>query len=90
MRVEKIEYSKDFIEQYKKLPEITQRKAIKSEKLFRENPFHPSLRLHRLKGRLIGLWSISFSRQYRIIFLQEDDGSILFISIGTHDLYGAL
>ena len=34
--------------------------------LLEVNPFHPSLRLHKLKGRLNELHSISLNMQYRI------------------------
>ena len=61
--------------------------AIEKEKIFRENPFHPSLRLHELKGNLNGLWSISVNLKYRIIFKYMKNGDILFISIGKHDIY---
>lgn len=90
MTVDKIYYSSDFIFQYKRLSELIQKKAIKTEILFRNNPLHPSLRLHQLQGKLNGLWSISLSQNYRIIFSCGNDGAILFISIGKHDLYKAL
>jgi mRNA-degrading endonuclease YafQ of YafQ-DinJ toxin-antitoxin module len=90
MTVGRIYYGDDFIVQYKRLPEYIQKKAIKCELLFRNNPLHPSLRLHQLKGGLLGLWSLSISAQHRIIFSREEDGGILFISIGKHDLYKAL
>ncbi|OGC82237.1 MAG: hypothetical protein A2V81_00580 [Candidatus Abawacabacteria bacterium RBG_16_42_10] len=64
-----------------------QEKAIKAEKLFRSNPFHPSLRLHKLKGKLFGLWSISIDRRNRIVFKPLNDGVILFVSIGAHSIY---
>lgn len=87
MQVKAIHYNKDFETQFLAIPQIIQRKACKAEKLFRDNPFHPSIRLHKLKGKLNGLWSISIDRKYRIIFKPLDDGIILFISIGTHAIY---
>lgn len=87
MKVSTIHFNKDFSDQFKSLPALIQKKAIKQEQLFRENPFHPSLRLHKLKGKLDGLWSISLDRKHRIIFDVLGDGDILFISIGTHSIY---
>jgi len=55
--------------------------------LFKENPFHLSLRLHKLKGKLEGLWSISIDMKHRIIFKSLEDGVILFVSIGMHAIY---
>jgi mRNA-degrading endonuclease YafQ of YafQ-DinJ toxin-antitoxin module len=50
------------------------------------NPFHPSLRLHRLSGSLSDLHSISINISYRITleFLIED-GKIILVNVGSHD-----
>jgi len=61
--------------------------AIKKEKFFIENILHPSLRLHELHGKFKGLWSISINTNYRIIFKRMENGDILFISVGKHDIY---
>ncbi|MEI6379124.1 MAG: type II toxin-antitoxin system mRNA interferase toxin, RelE/StbE family [Candidatus Falkowbacteria bacterium] len=87
MMVGKILYSSDFIKQLKKLPKRIIVLAVSKEKIFRANPLHTSLRLHQLQGRLIGLWSLSISGSYRIIFERQDNGDILFVSIGKHDIY---
>lgn len=80
-------YSSGFVKQFQNLPESVQKTAIKKEALFQENPIHPSLRLHSLKGKLLGLYSISITMNYRIIFKRQSNGDIIFISIGKHDLY---
>jgi len=50
------------------------------------NPFHPSLRLHRLNGRLQELHSVSIDMQYRItIEFYIENHRIIPIHIGTHD-----
>jgi len=36
--------------------------------LFADDPFHPSLKTHPLSGILKGLWSLSLSREHRLIF----------------------
>ena len=68
MQVKEIHYNDEFKSQFLKLPKSIHKKACKKEALFRENPFHPSLRLHKLKGKLDGLWSISIDMKHRIIF----------------------
>ncbi|MBE1424083.1 mRNA-degrading endonuclease YafQ of YafQ-DinJ toxin-antitoxin module [Desulfomicrobium macestii] len=58
--------------------------------LMEANPFHPSLRIHPLQGRLAGLHSISITMSYRLTieFLIEDK-EIIPVNIGTHDqVYG--
>jgi len=87
MIIKKIHYDSGFEEQFLGLPKDIQKKAIKAEKLFRKNPFYPSLRLHKLHGKLKGLWSISLDMKYRIIFKVMDDGVILFVSVGIHAIY---
>ncbi|MDA1060237.1 MAG: type II toxin-antitoxin system RelE/ParE family toxin [bacterium] len=87
MQVKEIHYNGSFEAQFLNLPKFIQKKACKCEQLFRENAFHPSLRLHKLKGKLDGLWSISIDMKYRIIFKPMNDGVILFVSIGLHAIY---
>lgn len=50
------------------------------------DPYHPSLRLHKLKGNLQEYYSVSINMQYRIMidFIIQDDKVIL-INIGNHD-----
>ncbi len=50
------------------------------------NPFHPSLRLHKLKGRLHGLHSISINLRYRItLTLLFKKDQIVLVDLGSHD-----
>jgi proteic killer suppression protein len=58
----------------------------KTVKLLEANPFHPSLRLHKLQGRLSELHSVSISMVYRIsIFFIIEKDQIIPVDIGTHD-----
>ncbi|MCX5810138.1 MAG: plasmid stabilization protein [Proteobacteria bacterium] len=58
----------------------------KTLKLLEINPFHPSLRLHKLQGRLSNLHSVSISISYRIsIFFIIEDNQIVPIDIGSHE-----
>jgi toxin HigB-1 len=54
--------------------------------LLEANPSHPSLRLHKLKGNLSDLYSVSLNLKYRILldFIIKDD-QIILINIGDHD-----
>ena len=87
MIVKEVHYSKKFIKELKKLPKEIIDIAIKKEIIFRDNPLHPSLRLHELHGKFKGIWSISLTQNFRIIFERMSNGDILFISIGKHDIY---
>lgn len=83
----KIEYSSNFVKQFKKLTPQIQKQAIKAEKLFKKDPFSPKLKTHKLSGRLEGLWAFSINYSDRIIFEFMGKGKILFHKIGSHDIY---
>lgn len=80
-------YSNKFRKELRVLPDDIIELALRKEELFRDNPLHPSLRLHQLQGKLLGLYSLSLSGNYRIIFERQKNGDIFFVSIGSHDIY---
>ncbi|MBD2447370.1 type II toxin-antitoxin system mRNA interferase toxin, RelE/StbE family [Nostoc sp. FACHB-152] len=54
------------------------------------DPFAPSLKSHKLKGYLEGLWACWVEYDCRIIYTfqpntDEDEDMIVLIDIGTHD-----
>jgi len=54
--------------------------------LLKENPQHPSLRLHLLKGQLQDVHSVSINMSYRITLeLLIIEKEIILINIGSHD-----
>ena len=59
---------------------------LKTLQLLEAQPYHPSLRLHALHGKLEGLHSVSINLSYRITieFLIENDRIVL-VNIGDHD-----
>lgn len=52
--------------------------------LFIKDPRHKSLRVHKLSGKLQNMWSISITRDMRMVYLQDGDEAHFF-DIGTHD-----
>ncbi|NEP55455.1 MAG: type II toxin-antitoxin system mRNA interferase toxin, RelE/StbE family [Symploca sp. SIO2G7] len=55
-----------------------------------EDPFHPSLHTHKLKGDLSNTWSCSIDYSYRILFEfidnpEEQEEAILLLNLGSHD-----
>ena len=59
---------------------------LKTLQLLEADPFHPSLRLHALRGRLEGLHSVSINLSYRITLeLLLTDAEIMPVNIGSHD-----
>ena len=58
----------------------------KTLKLLEIDPFHPSLRLHRLRGRLSELHSVSINISYRITLeLVLQGHEIVPVDVGSHD-----
>jgi mRNA-degrading endonuclease YafQ of YafQ-DinJ toxin-antitoxin module len=87
-------YDLIFTAQYEKLekrflkqhPEMMGR-YHKTLLLLEQNPLHPSLRLHALKGRLKGLHSALINMQYRITLeLEIRDKEIVLINVGAHGM----
>jgi proteic killer suppression protein len=66
-------------------PEMFERYG-KAMKVLEIDPFHPSLRLHKLKGALREYWSVSMNLEYRVVIdFIVTDAEIIPIDIGTHD-----
>ena len=80
-------YSQRFKKQHAQLSDDVKIQAVKAVRLFQKNVLHPSLRLHKLSGKLRGLWSISLDRKNRIIIRPMENNTYLFISIGPHAIY---
>lgn len=79
-----VRYTPEFKLRYQELPLPIQKKAERRERLFRSNPFHPSLQTEKLKPKEKEYWSFRIDQNYRIIFRFADDGSILFVTCGHH------
>ena len=82
-----------FTEQYnrraarflKRHPEVREQYR-KTLLLLQANPHHPSLRLHALAGKFIGLHSVSINLSYRItIDFIIRERQIVPINVGDHD-----
>lgn len=87
--VYKLVYPESYLKRAKKFlqkhPEI-HNQYRKTLELLEINPQHPSLRLHRLQGRLQGLSSVSINISYRIVLeIEIREQEILLVDIGSHD-----
>lgn len=83
----RVEYSPTFLKHAEQLPAKIVKLAERKEQLFRADPFHPSLETHKLHGKDRDLWAFSINRKYRIKFLFLADDRVLFLDVGTHDIY---
>jgi len=83
----KIYYTHKFLSSYKKLPKLIKTEAERKEKIFREDPFDPILKTHKLTGKFKSFWSFSIDRKHRIIFEFSDKKEVVFHIAGTHQIY---
>lgn len=87
----KLIFTESYLKREKKFlkrhPELVERYK-KILRLLEVNPNHPSLRLHKLKGKLADKYSVSITMSYRIIltFSVTEEGIVL-IDIGSHEIY---
>ncbi|MGF1938766.1 MAG: type II toxin-antitoxin system YafQ family toxin [Nostoc sp. ChiQUE02] len=86
-------WSAGFVRKFKRL--IRKNPQLRSQvekvlQLLTEDPFDSSLRTHKLKGDLDGVWSCSIDYDNRILFefvTNSDSGEedILLLTVGSHD-----
>lgn len=76
-----------FQKSYRRLPKGIQAEARRKEIVFRQNPFDPRLKTHKLHGAEREAWAFSITHCYRIKFLFLEAGGALFLDVGTHDIY---
>ena len=79
------EYKKRLKKFFKRHPDMIKRYA-KAITILEIDPFHPSLRLHKLKGNLQEYHSVSINMEYRVVieFIVKNN-EIIPIDIGSHD-----
>jgi len=71
----------------KKIPENVVRQFKTKEMIIKKNPFASSLKTHRLRGKLSKYYSFSINYQYRVLFEFLDEKTVVFINVGTHEIY---
>jgi addiction module RelE/StbE family toxin len=82
-------FKREFKAIIRRRPELKQRIEDRL-RVLANDPFDPSLRTHKLKGKLAGSWSCTVEYDCRIVFdfvKNENSGEeeILLIDIGSHD-----
>jgi addiction module RelE/StbE family toxin len=85
----KFRYLASFKKQYKKLPKPFQKRFDERLALFAEDPTDPRLRVHPLKGKFAGYWSMNVNGDLRALYRHDGDEIVIFALLGTHsELYG--
>jgi addiction module RelE/StbE family toxin len=83
----RIDLSSSFLKAYRKLSIEVLDQFESKQNIFLNNPFHFSLKTHKLSGKMSGYYAFSINYKYRVIFRYIDKNFILFLDIGTHDIY---
>ena len=83
----KIKISSLFEKHYKKLPQNIKAQAKGKEEIFRNNPFNPILKTHKLSGKEKECWAFWINYSYRVKFIFINSEEILFLDVGTHEIY---
>jgi len=86
MKISNIYYHPQFRKSFFRLPKDIKRKTKERVKIFRRDPFRPTLDTHKLHGKLKDKWSFCVKGQYRILFI-FDNNDVIFLDIGPHDIY---
>ena len=76
-----------FVKNWSRLDSQTQKSVVGKIDLFLENPYLPSLKTHKLSGKLNDFWSFSVSYSLRILFQFSKNSIVEFIDIGGHEIY---
>jgi mRNA-degrading endonuclease RelE of RelBE toxin-antitoxin system len=79
---------KSYWKAYNILPEEIRKKAEKKFELWKENPFHPSLRFKCVNAEE-NIWSVRISPAYRALGVKTGN-TIIWFWIGDHDRYEQL
>lgn len=77
--------TEEFRKRYRDLPTVIQKKAEKQERLFRHNPYHPSLHTEKLEPKGKQVWSFRIDKNYRIFFRFINGNKVLFLTVGPHN-----
>lgn len=86
-KISKSRTTENFEKQFHGLEQTIQKIAARKILLFENNPSHPGLNTHKLKGALDQLWAFSVNEKYRVLFKFLKDNEVVYYDIDTHDIY---
>ena len=77
---------------YKRLVRQNPQLRVPIEETLRQlaiDPFHPTMKTHKLSGEFDAIWSASINYSYRILFkftiVEKSENAILLLNLGNHD-----
>jgi len=78
--------SKRFVKNWSKLNPKTKKETVEKIDIFLKDPYSPTLKTHKLTGKLKDYWSFSVSYNLRVMF-KFGKNVVEFIDIGSHEIY---
>jgi mRNA-degrading endonuclease YafQ of YafQ-DinJ toxin-antitoxin module len=85
--IKRIKISSRYKKSFRTLDPQIQEKAIEKINIFRENPFDPRLKTHKLDGKEKDCWAFWIDYKFRIKFIFLSENEVLFLDIGPHNIY---
>ena len=83
----KIHPSTRFKRSFKKIPSHVKKDFGEKIEIFKHQPFHPSLRAHKLNGNLSDYRAFYLCDGFRVMFEFVELDVALLINVGSHDQY---
>lgn len=77
-------FHKNFNKQYKKLKASEKKRTQERLLLFIQNPYHPLLNNHPLKGKYLDYRSINVTGDLRGIYKMISDNEVIFVTVDSH------
>lgn len=82
--------TQEFRARFAKLPPSAQHQANEAYRLFRQDPFHPSLRFKAIDPADPTIYSARVGAHYRAVGTRKTDDLIVWYWIGSHAEYDKL
>ncbi len=79
-----VRFHRNFDKKFKKLKISQKKKTQERLLLFIQNPFHPVLNNHPLKGKYLDYRSINITGDLRAIYKLISDNEVIFVAIDSH------
>ena len=87
--MKEVRFAKGFKKDFEKLSPKLKKRFWERIELWQEQPVHPLLNHHVLRGEFAGLHSINITGDLRAIYDEINGEIVIYVMIGTHSqLYG--
>lgn len=83
----RVSFTPRFKRSYKKLPKHIRDDFDIKITLFMEDPNNPSLKTHKLMGKLRECLAFRLKNGFRVLFEYTDSRSVNLLAVGSHDIY---